>query len=78
MLQNVTKRIGTEQLDKRTKLQKMGRNFFTWNVRSLYRAGSFMTVAKEISKYKLDSMGMQEARWDRGGTEEADECTFLY
>jgi hypothetical protein len=27
--------------------------FGTWKVRSLYRAGSLMTVVKEISKYKL-------------------------
>jgi hypothetical protein len=25
-----------------------------WNVRSLYRAGSLVTVSKELSKYKLD------------------------
>jgi hypothetical protein len=31
-----------------------------------------MTVAKEISKYKLHLMGVQEVRWDRG------ECTFFY
>jgi hypothetical protein len=30
--------------------------FVMWNVRSLYWAGPFMTVAKEISKYKLDIM----------------------
>jgi hypothetical protein len=26
----------------------------TWNVRSLYRAGSLMTVAKDLARYKLD------------------------
>jgi hypothetical protein len=26
----------------------------TWNVRSLYRAGSLVTVSKELSKYRLD------------------------
>jgi hypothetical protein len=44
-----------------------------WNVRRLYRAGSLMTVTKEISKYKLDIVGVQEVRWDRGGTEPAGE-----
>jgi hypothetical protein len=29
-----------------------------------------MTVAKEISKYKLDLVGIQEVRWDRGGTDQ--------
>jgi hypothetical protein len=52
--------------------------FGTWNVRSLYRAGSLMTVAKEISKCKLDFVGVQEVRWDRGGTEPAGDYTFFY
>jgi hypothetical protein len=37
-----------------------------------------MTVAKELSKYKLDLMGVLEDRWDRGGTEPVGEYTFLY
>jgi exonuclease III len=52
--------------------------FGTWNVRSLYRAGSLRTVAEEISKYELDLVGVQEVRWDGGGTEPAGEYTFLY
>jgi hypothetical protein len=44
----------------------MGMRFGMWNVRSLYRAGSLMTAAKEISKYKLDLVGMHEVRRDRG------------
>jgi exonuclease III len=47
--------------------------FGTWNVRSLYRAGSLVTVGKEISEYKSDLIGVQEVRWDRGGTEPAGE-----
>jgi exonuclease III len=42
--------------------------FGTWNVRSLYREGSLMTVVSEISKCKLDLVGVQEMKWDRGGT----------
>jgi exonuclease III len=56
----------------------MDMRFGTWNVRSLYRAGSLMIVASEISKYKLDLVGVQEVRWDRGGTEPAGEYTFFY
>jgi hypothetical protein len=51
--------------------------FGTWNVRSLYRAGSLITVASEISKYKLDLVGVQEVRWDKGGTEPAGEYIFF-
>jgi exonuclease III len=50
----------------------------TWNVRSLYRADSLMAVAKEISIYKLDFVGVQEVRWDRGGTESASEHTSTF
>jgi hypothetical protein len=32
----------------------------------------------EISKYKLDLVGVQEVRWDRGRTEPAGEYTFFY
>jgi hypothetical protein len=35
-------------------------------------------VAKELSKYKLDFVGVPEARWDRGGTKTAQNCTFPY
>jgi hypothetical protein len=45
--------------------------FGLWNVRSLYRAGSLMTVSRELSKYKLDLVGVQEVRWKGGGTEPA-------
>jgi hypothetical protein len=33
---------------------------WTWNVRSLYKAGSLVTVSKELSKYTLDLVGVQE------------------
>jgi hypothetical protein len=51
---------------------------FGWNVRSLHRAGSLITVASEISKYKLDLVGVQEVRCVRDGTEPADKYTFFY
>jgi exonuclease III len=41
----------------------MDMRFGTWNVKSLYRAGLLRTVAEEISKYKLDLVGVQEVRW---------------
>jgi exonuclease III len=51
--------------------------FGAWNVRSLYRAGSLRAVVEEISNYKIDLVGVQEVRWDGGGTESAGEYTFL-
>jgi hypothetical protein len=56
----------------------MDTKFGLWNVRSLYRAGSLMTVSRELSKYKLDLMRVQEVRWEDGGTEPAIEYTFFY
>jgi exonuclease III len=49
--------------------QRKWLRFGTWNVRSIYRAGSLRAVAEEISKYKLDLVGVQEVRWGGGGTE---------
>jgi hypothetical protein len=52
--------------------------FGSWNVISFYRAGSAVTVSKGLSKYKLDLVGVQEVRWEGGGTEPAGEYTFFY
>jgi hypothetical protein len=56
----------------------MDMRFGTWNVRSTYRAGFLRAVALEISKYKLDLVGVQEVRRGGRGTESADEYTFFY
>jgi hypothetical protein len=64
-------------VDKRPKQKKIDMRCGTWKVRSLYRAGSLRAVAEEISKYKLDLVGLQEVRWDGGGTESAGEYTFF-
>jgi hypothetical protein len=52
--------------------------FGTWNVKRLYRAGSLLTVSRELARYELDLVGVQEVRWDGGGTEPAGEYTFFY
>jgi hypothetical protein len=55
----------------------MDMRFGTWNVKSLCRIGSLTTVAKELGKYKLDLVGVQ-VRWEKGGTERAEDYTFFY
>ena len=50
----------------------------TWNVRSLYRAGSLTAVARELARYKLDLVWVQEVRWDKGGTVRAGDYNFFY
>jgi exonuclease III len=52
--------------------------FGTWNVRSFYMAGSLKTVSRELARYKLDLVGVQEVRWEGGGTEPAGEYIFFY
>jgi hypothetical protein len=55
----------------------MDMRFVLWNVRNLYRAGSLVTVSRELARYKLDLVGVQEVRWEGGGTEPAREYTFF-
>jgi exonuclease III len=50
--------------------------FGTWNIRSLYRAGSLMTVSRELPRYRLDLVGVQEVKWEGSGTVPAGEYTF--
>jgi hypothetical protein len=49
-----------------------------WNVRSLYRAGSLMTVSKELVRYNLDLVRVQGVRWECDCTEPAGEYKFFY
>jgi hypothetical protein len=51
----------------------MDMRFGTWNVRSLYRIGSFQTVARELGKCKLDLEGVQV-----GLEKRAEDYTFFY
>ena len=50
--------------------------FGTWNVRNLYRAGSFTAAARELARYKLDLVGVQEVKWDREGTVRTGDYNF--
>jgi hypothetical protein len=67
-----------DSLDKRPKLRNMDMRFGMWNVSSLYRAGSLMTVSRELARHKLDLVGVQEVRWEGCGTEPVGEYTFFY
>jgi exonuclease III len=67
-----------DSLAKQPKHRKMDMRFGTWNVRSLYTIGSLKTVARELGKCKLDLVGVQQVRWEKGGTEQAENYTFFY
>jgi hypothetical protein len=40
--------------------------------------GSLRTVARELGKCKLDLVGVREVRWEKGGTERAEDYKFFY
>jgi hypothetical protein len=50
--------------------------FGTWNVRSMYRAGSVTAADRELVRYKLQLVGVQKVRWDKQGTVKAGNYSF--
>jgi hypothetical protein len=57
---------------------KRSMRFGRWSVRSLCSAGSLTAVAREWARYKLDLVGVQEVRWDKGATIRAGDYNFLW
>jgi hypothetical protein len=55
---------------------KIVMRFGMWNIRSLYRAGSLKTAASELTKYKLDLVGVQEIWWDNSGSQPGSYIFF--
>jgi hypothetical protein len=51
--------------------------FGTRNVRRLCRTGSLKTAIRELGKYKLDLIVVQDVRWEKGGTERAENYLFF-
>jgi hypothetical protein len=39
-------------------------------------SGSLTAVARELARYKLNLLGVQEAKWERGGTVRAWNYIF--
>jgi exonuclease III len=56
----------------------MNMRFGMWNIRSLYKVSSLMTVLRALSRHKLDLVGVQEVKWKGSGTTPAGEYTFFY
>jgi len=52
--------------------------FGTWNISSLYWSGSLITVARELARNTLDRVGVQEVKWNKGGTLRAGDYNFFY
>jgi hypothetical protein len=51
----------------------MDMTFGIWNVRSLCKIGSLTTVARELRKYKLDLVCVEEVGWEKGSTERGED-----
>jgi hypothetical protein len=63
LLRNVTQDFGTGQIFfKRCRQRKIDMIFGTWNFKNLYRAGSLITVASELTRSMIDIATVEEAR----------------
>jgi len=51
--------------------------FDTWNVRRQYWAHSLTAAARELARYKLGLVGVQEVRWDKGDIVRAGDYNFF-
>jgi len=60
------------------KQQKRDMRFGTWNVRGPVEGRVTYSSSRELARYKLDLVGVQEVRWDRGGTIRIGDYIFLY
>ena len=54
------------RLHKKSELIRI--NLCTWNVKGRYETGSLTTAARELARYKLDLVGVQEVMWGIDGT----------
>jgi hypothetical protein len=43
----------------------------------LYRAGTLTAAARELARYKLDLVDVQEVRWEKGGTVRTGDYNFF-
>jgi hypothetical protein len=55
-----------------------GHEIGTWNVRSLYRSGSLSRAARELSRYKLDIVGVCRLGETKGAQLEQGIMFFIY
>jgi len=49
-----------------------------WNVRGLCKPGSLKIAARELARYKLDLLGVQEVRWEKRNKITAGDYIFLF
>ncbi|XP_025423466.1 craniofacial development protein 2-like [Sipha flava] len=57
---------------------KSALRFGTWNVRNLFKPGAVGTVVKEIERYKLGVVALQEMRWQDTGSMQISNTTLFF
>ena len=80
---HVTKRSDRNRTrtDRLVRLQqtKTDMRFGTWYFTSHYRSGSLTAAAaRELARYKLYLLGVQEFKWDKCGTVREEDYNFFY
>jgi len=49
----------------------------TWNVRSLHKPGAALDMVKELEKYGMKCVALQEIRWEDAGTTKMSQTTIF-
>lgn len=50
----------------------------TWNIKTMLKAGKMEEVAKEMNKYKMEIIALQEIRWKEEGKIDKENYTMFY
>ena len=50
----------------------------TWNVRTLYQCGKLENVKKEMTRLKINILGINETRWLKNGNFMIDDFKMIY
>jgi len=50
----------------------------TWNVRTILIPGKMQQISKDMMKYRIDIIALQEIQWQGEGRIDKLDCTLLY
>jgi exonuclease III len=55
-------------MENKTGKRKSGLSFGTWNIHTLFKPGAAQYLVKEIKRYNLGVVALQEIKWNDKGT----------